>query len=219
MHHIALFILCAHLIKLSLNNFPLAQIWNKEWNTWNGITAKCQDWRFGNKMSESGKSSAQTQIERALQLEGFLLGHFNCLICTELFRYKNWTSIWAEVTPSICGSLPVRSFPGAYQIADWVHFVCPGARGVFGGQVLGQALKAATETVPSPLLVHSLHSYFLLPGDNSLPVIYQVLRTRDGRSFCTRIVQARQRGKTIFILMASFQRPGMQWIPISWRSM
>ncbi|KAF9159055.1 Acyl-CoA thioesterase 8 [Mortierella sp. AD011] len=82
-----------------------------------------------------------------------------------------------------------------------------GARGVFGGNVVGQALVAATSTVSSSFSVHSLHSYFLLPGDNGIPIMYQVERVRDGKSYCTRTVTARQRGKSIFVCTASFQVP------------
>lgn len=76
---------------------------------------------------------------------------------------------------------------------------------VFGGQVLGQALSAAAQTVPAERLVHSLHGYFLRPGDVNRPVIYEVERLRDGRSFTTRRVSAIQKGRAIFTLSASFQ--------------
>jgi acyl-CoA thioesterase II len=76
---------------------------------------------------------------------------------------------------------------------------------VFGGQVAGQALVAAGRTVASDRHVHSLHSYFIRPGDPTIPIVYEVDRTRDGRSFSTRRVVAVQRGKTIFTLSASFQ--------------
>lgn len=78
---------------------------------------------------------------------------------------------------------------------------------VFGGQVAGQALVAAGRTVDSERLVHSLHSYFIRPGDPSVPIIYTVERIRDGRSFSVRRVLAIQHGKPIFILSASFQLP------------
>jgi acyl-CoA thioesterase-2 len=78
---------------------------------------------------------------------------------------------------------------------------------VFGGQVAGQALVAAGRTVEDGLVVHSLHSYFLRPGDPSIPIVYQVDRLRDGRSFTTRRVTAIQHGMPIFNLSASFQRP------------
>jgi acyl-CoA thioesterase-2 len=76
---------------------------------------------------------------------------------------------------------------------------------VFGGQVAGQALVAATRTVPTDRPVHSLHAYFIRPGDPEVPIVYQVERVRDGRSFTTRRVSAVQHGKTIFHLSASFQ--------------
>ena len=76
---------------------------------------------------------------------------------------------------------------------------------VFGGQVAGQALVAAGRTVPADRPVHSLHAYFLRPGDPSIPIVYQVDRIRDGRSFTTRRVVAVQHGKAIFHLSASFQ--------------
>lgn len=76
---------------------------------------------------------------------------------------------------------------------------------VFGGQVAGQALVAAGRTVPTDRRVHSLHAYFLRPGDPSAPIVYEVDRTRDGRSFTTRRVMAVQHGKPIFSLSASFQ--------------
>jgi acyl-CoA thioesterase-2 len=76
---------------------------------------------------------------------------------------------------------------------------------VFGGQVAGQALVAAVRTVPAERHVHSLHAYFLLPGDIAAPIVYDVEHVRDGRSFTTRRVVARQHGKAIFYLTASFQ--------------
>lgn len=76
---------------------------------------------------------------------------------------------------------------------------------VFGGQVAGQALVAAGRTVPSDRPIHSLHAYFLRPGDPSVPIVYQVDPIRDGRSFTTRRVAARQHGDPIFHLSASFQ--------------
>ncbi|KAF9096229.1 Acyl-CoA thioesterase 8 [Mortierella sp. AM989] len=82
-----------------------------------------------------------------------------------------------------------------------------GARGVFGGNVVGQALVAAINTVSSDYSVHSLHSYFLMAGDNTIPILYQVDRVRDGKSYCARTVTAKQRGKNIFVCTASFQVP------------
>ena len=76
---------------------------------------------------------------------------------------------------------------------------------VFGGQVLGQALRAAIETVAPDRNVHSLHGYFILPGDVNRPIIYQVERLRDGGSFTTRRITAVQAGRAIFNMSASFQ--------------
>ncbi|MDQ3466562.1 MAG: acyl-CoA thioesterase II [Actinomycetota bacterium] len=77
---------------------------------------------------------------------------------------------------------------------------------VFGGQVAGQALVAAGRTVPDDRPVHSLHAYFLRPGDPRVPIRYTVDRIRDGRSFTTRRVVAVQHDEAIFNLSASFQR-------------
>jgi acyl-CoA thioesterase-2 len=76
---------------------------------------------------------------------------------------------------------------------------------VFGGQVAAQALMAAQLTVPEDRFVHSLHLYFILGGDPGIPIIYDVEHVRDGRSFATRRVAARQHGEIIFYMTASFQ--------------
>ena len=81
-----------------------------------------------------------------------------------------------------------------------------GGKSVFGGQVISQALVAAGRTVEHSV-VHSLHAYFLRPGDMALPIIYEVDRVRDGRSFTARRVQAIQHGQPILSLIASFQHP------------
>ena len=78
---------------------------------------------------------------------------------------------------------------------------------VFGGQVASQALVAAARTGEEGRVVHSLHAYFLRPGDPAVPIVYDVERTRDGRTFSTRRVVARQHGRVIFYLTASFQVP------------
>jgi acyl-CoA thioesterase II len=82
-----------------------------------------------------------------------------------------------------------------------------GTRYVFGGQVLGQALSAAQQTVDADRVVHSLHAYFLRAGDIEHPIVYDVDRTRDGGSFSVRRVTAIQHGKPIFVLASSFQQP------------
>ncbi|MEZ2901532.1 acyl-CoA thioesterase [Acinetobacter terrestris] len=76
---------------------------------------------------------------------------------------------------------------------------------VFGGQVLGQALRAASYTTDRP--AHSLHAYFLYGGDVNAPILYQVDRLRDGKSFVSRQVRAIQHGRTIFTAMISFAHP------------
>jgi acyl-CoA thioesterase-2 len=93
--------------------------------------------------------------------------------------------------------LEVNLFRGRSPQVGWQR--------VFGGQVIGQALVAATRTVEtSP--VHSLHAYFLLPGDPNVPIIYEVDRIRDGKSFTTRNVTAIQHGHAIFSMLVSFHR-------------
>jgi acyl-CoA thioesterase-2 len=76
---------------------------------------------------------------------------------------------------------------------------------IFGGQVFGQALSAAAQTVTSDRAVHSAHGYFIRAGELAKPIIYQVDRLRDGKSFSTRRVVALQEGEAIFSLAASFQ--------------
>ncbi|WP_405086926.1 acyl-CoA thioesterase [Microbispora sp. NBC_01389] len=82
---------------------------------------------------------------------------------------------------------------------------------VFGGQVAAQALVAAGRTVPGDRMVHSLHAYFIRPGDPAVPIVYNVDRVRDGRSFTTRRITAIQHGKAIFSMSASFhvEEPGV----------
>ncbi|WP_018600416.1 acyl-CoA thioesterase II [Mycobacterium sp. 155] len=75
----------------------------------------------------------------------------------------------------------------------------------FGGHVAGQSLVSAVRTVDPRFQVHSLHGYFLRPGDATTPTVYLVERVRDGGSFCTRRVLAVQHGETIFSMSASFQ--------------
>lgn len=81
-----------------------------------------------------------------------------------------------------------------------------GSKRVFGGQVLAQALVAAGRTVEEARFAHSLHAYFLLPGDVERPIIYEVERLRDGGSFTTRRVTAIQHGRPIFNMAVSFHR-------------
>jgi acyl-CoA thioesterase-2 len=82
-----------------------------------------------------------------------------------------------------------------------------GTRQVYGGQVLGQALRAAQATVEEPRRVHSLHAYFLRQGDHDAAIVYEVDRSRDGRTFSSRRIVAIQHGRQIFHMSASFQVP------------
>lgn len=92
-------------------------------------------------------------------------------------------------------TLEVNLFRGRSPQTGWQR--------VFGGQVIGQALVAATRTVDGRP-AHSLHGYFMLPGDPSVPIVYEVDRIREGRSFLTRRVVAIQHGAAIFSMSASF---------------
>src|SRR5476651_662978 len=98
--------------------------------------------------------------------------------------------------------LDVDLFRGSSPQVGWQR--------VFGGQVIGQALVAAVRTVESRP-IYSMHAYFLLPGDPKVPIIYDVDRMRDGKSFTTRRVTARQHGHPIFSMLASFHtdEPGL----------
>ena len=94
--------------------------------------------------------------------------------------------------------IEVNLFRGQSQDLGWGN--------VFGGQVLGQALSAAEQTVPDDRTVHSMQGYFLRVGDASKPIVYDVDCIRDGKSFTTRRVVAIQNGEPIFNLAASFQK-------------
>src|SRR6266705_5197683 len=98
--------------------------------------------------------------------------------------------------------LEVNLFRGRSPQSGWQR--------VFGGQVIGQALVAACRTVEGRQ-PHSMHAYFLLPGDPKVPIIYEVYRIRDGRSFTTRRVVAIQHGQAIFSMSVSFHvdEPGL----------
>ena len=91
--------------------------------------------------------------------------------------------------------LEVNLFRGNSPKTSWQR--------VFGGQVIGQAMVAACRTVEGRL-PHSIHCYFILPGDPQIPIIYQVERLRDGKSYSTRRVTAIQHGNAIFSIMVSF---------------
>lgn len=76
---------------------------------------------------------------------------------------------------------------------------------VYGGQVVGQSLMAASATIDPQFHPHSLHCQFISAADKDLPITYHVIRVRDGRSFCSRIVQAKQKDLTVFTSQMSFQ--------------
>ncbi len=88
------------------------------------------------------------------------------------------------------------------------HSPQDGSQRIFGGQVMGQAMVAAARTTPDEgEVLHSFHAYFLRPGDPSVPILFEVDRTKDGRAFTTRRIVAVQKGKAIFHMEASFHRP------------
>ncbi|MBL4827135.1 MAG: thioesterase family protein [Spongiibacteraceae bacterium] len=110
----------------------------------------------------------------------------------------------AEMTAQLVSLLDVETLENNRYLGSRAE----GATGrVFGGQVVGQALMAATKAVEADKTLHSLHAYFMRPGDNDLPITYQVERDYDGRSFGTRRVIAWQKDEPILNLAASFQRP------------
>jgi acyl-CoA thioesterase II len=91
----------------------------------------------------------------------------------------------------------------------------PGARGIYGGAVIAMCLSSAQHTVAEDFNVHSCHCYFLLAGNPDIPILFHVELVRDGRSFATRTVQARQRGRCIFTVTVSFVRAGSSGSPDS----
>lgn len=102
--------------------------------------------------------------------------------------------------------IEVDLFRGQSSDAGWTR--------VYGGQVVAQALMAASRTVRAERLAHSLHAYFLRPGDPAAPIVYRVARDRDGQSFSTRRIVAIQHGRPIFNMSASFQiaEPGFEHV-------
>lgn len=107
------------------------------------------------------------------------------------------------VLPSTSGLASERKSTFLSQ-SVWIPF---GARGVFGGQVIAQALVSAGRTISPPLGLHSQHCYFLLPALSDPVIEYHVERIRDGKSYANRLVKAIQNGKVIFILAASYTLP------------
>ncbi|KAI3800522.1 hypothetical protein L1987_28613 [Smallanthus sonchifolius] len=160
---------------------------------------KCYDY-FGNVVAGSVQ---QADVIALTKLTCLLLPHEHC----SLLQSK---SIWsAEQTLETCAlverilhldSIEVNIFKGI-TLPDVPH-----SGKVFGGQFIGQALAAASKTVDSLKIVHSLHAYFLLVGDLEIPIIYHVHRLRDGNSFATRRIEAIQKGNVVFTMTASFQK-------------
>ncbi|XP_022147404.1 uncharacterized protein LOC111016341 [Momordica charantia] len=139
------------------------------------------------------------------------LSKLTCLILPrEHYSLLNPMSIWnAEGTPDTCALVEKILHLEPLEANIFQGITLPDAPKfgkVFGGQLVGQALAAASKTLDCLKLVHSLHVYFLLVGNFDMPIIYQVHRMRDGNSFATRRVDAIQRGNIIFTLLASFQK-------------
>ncbi|KAI3741297.1 hypothetical protein L1987_58969 [Smallanthus sonchifolius] len=160
---------------------------------------KCYDY-FGNVLAGSVQ---QADVIALTKLTCLLLPHEHC----SLLQSK---SIWsAEQTLETCAlverilhldSIEVNIFKGI-TLPDVPHY-----GKVFGGQFIGQALAAASKTVDSLKIVHSLHAYFLLVGDLEIPITYHVHHLRDGNSFATRRIEAIQKGNVVFTMTASFQK-------------
>ncbi|XP_057819313.1 acyl-CoA hydrolase 2 isoform X2 [Cryptomeria japonica] len=151
-------------------------------------------------------------IDEAHRADVIALSKVICLVLShEYTDLLSAESIWnAEQKKETCSmvehilhleSLEVDMFRGI-SLPDAPHF-----GNVFGGQLISQALAAASKSVDPLMLAHSLHSYFIRTGDVKLPIIYHVHRVRDGNSYSTRHVEAIQKGHVIFTLFASFQKP------------
>ncbi|KAJ4726937.1 Acyl-CoA thioesterase family protein [Melia azedarach] len=155
---------------------------------------------FGN---GSSTSSRRADVIALTKLTCLVLPHEHC-------NLLETRSIWsAEKTPEPCSLVENILHLEPMEVNIFQGITLPDAPKfgkVFGGQLVGQALAAASKTVDCLKIVHSLHCYFLLVGDVNMPIIYQVLRLRDGNSFATRRVDAIQKGNVIFTLLASFQK-------------
>lgn len=154
----------------------------------------------------SPTAKVKTLIEKSLELEGI----YKLVALGRRLNFCHQKRSLIQIS-QLC-SLSLSALPLLSELdqdlSRSVRLWAPlGARGVFGGQVVAQALVAAIKTVPSNFVVNSLHSYFVLPGDSSIPIMYRVYRIRDGKSFCTRTVNARQHGKVMFTCTVSFQVP------------
>nr|CAD1844828.1 unnamed protein product [Ananas comosus var. bracteatus] len=145
------------------------------------------------------------------QVNVVALSKLTCLVLPDRYRHLlQPKSIWnADETPENFSLVEHILRLEPLEVDIFRGFTLPDAptfKQVFGGQLIGQALAAASKTVDCLKLAHSLHVVFLVAGDNNLPIIYQVHRARDGNSFATRRVDAKQHGAVIFSLLASFQK-------------
>ncbi|WJX86979.1 Acyl-CoA hydrolase 2 [Trifolium repens] len=139
------------------------------------------------------------------------LSKLTCLVLPREHLALLWPkSIWsAEKRPERCSAMENILQLEPLEVDTFQGITPPGAPNfgkVFGGQLVGQALVAASKSVDCLKLLHSMHAYFLRIGDLNMPIIYQVHRLRDGKNFATRKVDAMQKGNVIFTLLASFQR-------------
>uniref|UniRef100_A0A5B6YJ77 acyl-CoA hydrolase n=1 Tax=Davidia involucrata TaxID=16924 RepID=A0A5B6YJ77_DAVIN len=155
---------------------------------------------FGHGVSTSDQ---QADVIALSKLTCLVLPHEHC----DLLQPK---SIWsADKTIETCSLVEHILHLEPIEVNIFRGITLPAAPKfgkVFGGQFIGQALAAASKTVDCLKVVHSLHAYFLLVGDFNMPIIYQVDRVRDGKSFATRRVDAIQKGDVVFTLLASFQK-------------
>ncbi|KDP28635.1 hypothetical protein JCGZ_14406 [Jatropha curcas] len=148
-------------------------------------------------------SVQQADVIALTKLTCLVLPHEHCT----LLRPK---SMWsADKTPDSCSLVESILHLEPIEMNIFQGITLPDAPKfgkVFGGQFVGQALAAASKTVDCLKVVHSLHAYFLLVGDFNMPILYEVQRVREGKSFATRRVNAVQKGNIVFTLMASFQK-------------
>ncbi|KAK9076411.1 hypothetical protein SSX86_004745 [Deinandra increscens subsp. villosa] len=155
---------------------------------------------FGNGVAVSVQ---QADVIALTKLTCLVLPHEHC----NLLQSK---SIWsAEQTVETCSLVESILHLEPIEVNIFKGITLPNAPRfgkVFGGQFIGQALAAASKTVDSLKIVHSLHAYFLLVGDLDIPIIYHVHRVRDGNSFATRRIDAIQKGVVVFTMVASFQK-------------
>ncbi|XP_015584564.1 acyl-CoA hydrolase 2 isoform X2 [Ricinus communis] len=148
-------------------------------------------------------SVQQADVIALTKLTCLVLPHEHCAL---LVPKSMWS---ADKTPDSCTLVESILHLHPIEVNIFQGITLPDAPKfgkVFGGQFVGQALAAASKTVDCLKIVHSLHCYFLLVGDFNMPILYEVERVRDGKSFATRRVNAIQKGNVVFILIASFQK-------------